>query len=202
MGSMTLLIDADAIAHPLIPNASKAQDFTTDFRVRIEKGGVPLTAGIVTVESSAGKVDLVYSTDGNRWLGAQVGYDEVYRLSVTSTTDFVDRLRVDGPSLHWFTSPTAGATVDTRAPVTVTWSRGESADTTFLDTDQLDQLAIPDTGTFAIPTGGFKSKRDTVEQERIRLDRSQRVTPTGAIVGSEMRVTIRNEISVLVAPTL
>jgi hypothetical protein len=196
---MTLLIDAEAAARPLVPNASKQQDFTTEFRIRIDRGGTPVTTGTVTVESSVGSVDLTY-TDANRWAGAQPGYAEVYRINVKSGADFVSDLRVDGPSLHWFTAPTPGATVDTKMPVNVTWARGESAETAVLNTNMIEQVAVTDTGSFAIPIGGFKSKRDGVEQDRIRLDRSQRVTPMGALVGSAMRVTVRNEISVLVAP--
>ncbi|MEZ4360297.1 MAG: hypothetical protein R3B48_08960 [Kofleriaceae bacterium] len=198
---MTLLVDADVIARPLVPNASKSQDFTTELRVRLEKGGAPITSGTVTLESSSGKVDLTFNnTDGNRWIGAQAGYSEVYRLTVLSGEDFVDDVRVDGPALHWITAPMQGETVDTTMPVVVKWSRGESAEVARIDTDQLDQLVIDDTGTYTVPAGGFKSKRDGVEQERIRIDRSQRVTPSGALVGSEMRVTIHNEISVVVAP--
>lgn len=198
-GSTTLLVDADVEARPLVPNASKAVDFTTSFRVRLERAGTPVTTGTVTIESAAGAVSLEYRNDDNRWVGAQTGYQEVYRLSATAGDDFLDGVRVDGPALHWFTAPAPGATVDTRAPVMVTWSRGEAAETARLDTDQLDELVIGDTGSYAIPTGGFKSKRDEVEQERIRLDRSRRLTPAGALVGSEMRVLVRNEISVVVA---
>lgn len=198
-GSTTLLVDADVVARPVVPNATKPQDFTTEFRIRLERGGVNVTTGLVSVESSQGVVDLTYSGEPNRWTGIQNGYSEVYRLAVKADADFVDDVRVDGPSVHYFTAPVAGATVDTRAPVMVTWSRSGTAETARLDTDQLDELVIPDSGEYSIPTGGFKSKRDGVEQERIRLDRSQRVTPTGALAGSEMRVTVRNEISVVVA---
>jgi hypothetical protein len=198
-GSLTLLVDADVEARPLIPNASKAGDFTTSFRVRLERAGAAVTTGTVTIESAAGAVPLTYTGEDNRWVGVQNGYEEVYRLSVTDGADFVDGVRVDGPAVHWFTSPLPGATVDTSAPVMVTWSRGEAADTARLDTDQLDELVISDTGSYSVPTGGFKSKSDEVEQERIRLDRSRRITPAGAVAGSELRVQVRNEISVVVA---
>lgn len=199
-GSTTLLVDADVLASPVVPNASKAQDFTTTFRVRLERAGSTVTTGTVTVQSSQGAVPLTYTGEGNRWVGIQNGYSEVYRLDVTADADFLESVRVDGPSVHYLTAPLPGATVDTRAPVMVTWARSGAAETARLDTDQLDELVVPDTGSYSIPIGGFKSKRDGVEQERVRIERSQRVTPTGALAGSEMRVTIRNEISVVVAP--
>ncbi len=196
---MTLHLDADLDARPLLPNAAKPADYTTQFTVRVDKGGTPVTTGTVSVESSAGEVALTYSGEENRWTGVQNGYFEVYRINVTSGDDSLDGVRVDGPSVFWFTSPTPGATVDTTAPVRVTWSRDDEAEVTRLDTDQLDELAIPDTGTYDIAAGGFKSKRDDVEQERIRMTRAARVTPAGALPSSEMRVSIRNEISVVVA---
>lgn len=195
---MTLLVDADVEARPLVPNASKAVDFTTSYRVRLERGGAAVTTGTVSIDSAAGSVALTYTGEDNRWVGTQNGYEEVYRLSVTDGADYVDGVRVDGPALHWFTAPTPGATIDTSAPVMVTWSRGEAADTARLDTDQLDELVVSDTGSYSVPAGGFKSNRGEIEQERIRLDRSRRVTPVGALAGSEMRVQVRNEISVLV----
>jgi hypothetical protein len=200
-GSLTLLVDAEISARPLLANASKQQDFITEFRVRIDKAGTPLTIGSVVVESAAGAVVLTYGGDDNRWNGAQAGYSEVYRLSVMSAGDVVDNVQVDGPSLHWFTAPILGATVNTQLPVTVAWSRDGSAESAQLDTDKLDGLTISDTGSFEIPVGGFKSKRDGVEQEYIRLTRSSRITPSGALVGSQMQVEIRNQIEVLVAPS-
>ena len=79
--------------------------------------------------------------------------------------------------------------------------RGEAADQTTLDTDKIDELAIPDTGTFSLPAGSLKAKADGVEQERIRIERRATVIPTGAIVGSQMRVSVRNEVEILVQAT-
>lgn len=200
-GSTTLLVDADVVASPVVPNATNPGDFLTTFRVRLERNGLQVTAGLVSIESSQGVVMLTYSGEGNRWVGSQNGYSEVYRLAAKADVDYVDGVKVDGPSVHAFTAPLPGATVDTRLPVMVTWTKSGTAETARLDTDKLDELVIPDSGSYSIPPGGFKSKSDEVEQERIRLDRSQRVTPLGAVAGSELRVTVRNEISVVVAAT-
>ena len=196
-GSLTLQVDADISARPLLANAKTATDFTTEFRVRIQKAGQDVTAGTVTVASAAGLVTLTYGPD-NRWVGAQPGYFEVYELSATMGTDYVDGIRVDGPALHYFTAPLPGATLDSTIAQPITWKRGESADVASLDTDKIDQLTITDSGNFTLPAGSLKSKNDAVEQERIRLDRSSAVVPTGATVGSQMRVNVRNEVEVLV----
>ncbi|MBK9030710.1 MAG: hypothetical protein IPL61_05120 [Myxococcales bacterium] len=200
-GSVTLLVDAEVNARPILTNARDGQDFTTEFHVQIEKAGTTVTTGSVIVRSSEGEVALVYGGDSNRWNGAQVGYWEVYELDVTSGSDFVEGVRVDGPALHSFTAPQAGATVDALVPLQVDWKRGEAADAASIETEQIDSLSIADTGSFMLPAGSLKSTSSQVEQERIRVERSQRVTPTGAVGGSQMRVEIRNEIEILVQAT-
>lgn len=199
-GSLTLQVDADVNARPIVANAQSEESFTTEFHVRVQKAGADVTTGTVTVRSRGGDVALTYGVD-NRWHGVQAGYWEVYELAVESGADFVDGVRVDGPALHYFSAPLPGATLDSLVAQDIKWKRGEAADVTTLDTDKIDQLAIPDTGTFVLPAGSLKSKPDGVEQERIRVDREQLVIPTGAVAGSQMRVQIRNEVEVLVQAT-
>lgn len=201
-GTATLLVNADVIASPLVPNASKPTDFNTTFTVDITKGGQGVALDSVTIVSDAGPV--VLTADGvlgRRWRGAQSGYYEIYQLTIESPTDNLRDVQVDGPALHYFTAPLPGATVDATMPVAVTWKRSEPATVISLDTRQLDQIAISDTGTYSIPVGGLKSKSTETEQETIQVDRAERITPAGAVVGSDLRVMVRNEIELVVAPT-
>ena len=131
----------------------------------------------------------------------QTGYHEVYQLDVTSGDDTVEGVRLDGPALHHFTAPLAGATVDATMPLLVQWSRGEAADTATFDTEKMDSLAIADSGSFEVPVGGLKTNQGEVEQERLRLDRDSRISPAGALPGSQLRVEVRNELDILVAAT-
>ena len=199
-GSLTLRIDADVDARPIGANPDDAQGFSTEFHVRVQKDTVDVTTGTVTVTSRGGEVPLVYGGD-NRWHGVQAGYWEVYELTVESGADFVEGVRVDGPALHSFTSPLPGATLDSQIAQAITWKRGEAADQATLDTDEIDELAIPDTGAFSLPAGSLKSNSGEVEVERIRLDRQATVIPTGAVGGSQMRVQVRNEVEVLIQAT-
>lgn len=145
---------------------------------------MPLTTGTVTVISNGGSAALAYDPTGEaRWRGVQAGYHEVYELAITAGDDRVEGVRVDGPDVHFFTAPLPGASVDATEVVAVTWSSGESADAATLETEQLDSVAIADTGNYAIAIGGLKSKPDETEQERLRLDRSMRVAPAGAVAG-------------------
>ncbi|MBE7451186.1 MAG: hypothetical protein HS111_20520 [Kofleriaceae bacterium] len=200
-GSLTLLVDADLEATPVVTNAASADGFRTRFHVAVRKDDAPVTAGEVVVTSNGGAVSLTYDAGEARWRGEQAGYHEVYVLSVTSGDDFVDGVRVDGPAPHHFTSPAAGATVDAAAPLVVRWARGEAAAVARFETEALDELEVADSGTFTVPIGGLRSKPGEPEQERLRLDRFARVTPAGAVAGSSVRVEVRNELALVVAAT-
>ncbi len=200
-GSLTLFVEADIEASPIITNAGRSDGFQTSFDVRIRKNDVAVTTGTVTVTSNGGAVALVYDAGDDRWRGTQATYREVYELSVSSGDDFIDGVRIDGPALHRFTAPLAGAAVDALVPLVVSWERDEAADVARFDTEEINELEIADTGTYTVPVGGLKSKPDETSQERVRLDRSARVVPAGAIAGSSARVEVRNEIELLVAAT-
>ena len=201
-GTSTLLINADVIATPLVANAAKATDFNTEFTVDLSKGGVPVAADSVTIVSNTGTTTLV--ADGplaRRWRGAQAGYQQIYQLTIEAGADNIRDVQVDGPALHYFTAPLPGATVDATIPLVVTWKRSEPATVITLETKELHSVAISDTGTYTIPVGGLKSKPDQTEQEHVQVDRAERITPSGAVVGSDVRVMVTNEIELVVAPT-
>ncbi len=202
-GTSTLLINADFLATPLVPNAARAGDFNTAFTVDISKAGQAVTVDSVVVTSDAGAVTLQPSDGplGRRWRGAQSGYFEIYQLTIEAGADNVRGVQVDGPALHHFTAPAPGATVDATMPLVATWARDEAAVIATLETRELNAVAIGDTGTYTIPVGGLKSKSTETESEQLRVDRAQRITPAGAVVGSDVRVMVRNEIDLVVAPT-
>jgi hypothetical protein len=201
-GTATLLVHGDVRANPLITNASKSGDFTTEFEIDVTKGGAPVAIDSIVVTSDAGDVTLAREGAlGIRWRGAQSGYHEIYRLTIEAGADNVRGVQVDGPAIHHFTAPLPGATVDATMPLVVRWERDEEASIATIDTKELDSVAIGDTGTYTIPVGGLKSKENETESEELRLDRAERVTPAGAVVGSDLRVMVRNQIDLVVAPT-
>jgi len=199
-GTQTLRVEGATSASPQIANASADNDFDTEFDFRLTKNQVQVDTGTVTVTSNGGAVDLTYDTaDGGHWVGHQAGYYEVYQLDVTSGGDTISGVIVDGPDIHSFTAPTLGATVDTSQAVDVAWSRGDHADEAVIWTDQLDHTTIDDAGTYSLPANGLKSSKDKVENDTIRLRRTNRVSPAGAVAGSEVAVTVSNDLDVVVA---
>jgi len=199
-GTSTLTVNGEATAHPRLSNASKATDFDTDFSVRVTLNNQPVTTGTVTMMSSLVNVALTFNTNGNgRWEGTAAGYDEVYRMDVISGADNVEGVIVDGPDIHVFTAPTAGASMDSTIANTMTWNRGEAADSAEFGISDT-QLAIPDSGTYSIPPSTLRAEKDQSRPNTLRLTRTNRVTPSGAAGGSEMSVSVDQELDVVALP--
>lgn len=200
-GTATLLVDGQAVASPRLPNASARGDFETSFSVRVILNGQAVSTGTVTVTSSSGTVPLAFRGDnGGRWEGTAAGYDEVYVLDVESGADTAHGIRVDGPDLHHFTAPAPGAAVDATGPIDVVWSCDDEAETASLRAGEIDEIAVPDSGRYQLPPGSLKSERDKPHENTIRIRRENRVTPAGAVGGSEWSVRIDNSIQVLANP--
>ena len=187
-------------AHPRINNARNDVDFDTSISVRVMLNQQAVTGGTVIVTSNSGEFPLTYRPSENRWEGTISGYDEVYILDVESGPDKVTGVRVDGPDLHYFKKPTAGATVDSRMPLDISWGSDQTADSASIDADEIDKIGIPDTGTYLLAAGALKADRDQARTNRIRLNRSNRVTPKGAVGGSELSVEVENSIEVVAMP--
>jgi hypothetical protein len=202
-GTSTLTVEGTASAQPSAPNASQPTDFKTDFEVDIKLGTSEVTTGTVTVTSSSGKTALAFDmTTTNHWLGTASGYDEVYQLDVDDGSDNVAGVRVDGPDIHTFTSPSASASVDSTAATVVTWSRADAAQDAVLHIDDNNggngDLTVSDTGTFSIPANTFKAQKDQTRPATVSLTRSNQVTPAGAAPGSSMSVSVENAVDVIV----
>ncbi len=200
-GTATLLVEGSARAEPLTGNAAAPEQYKTDFDLRISRAGIPLITGTMVVSSLGGKVTLTYDGSKGRWSGSQPGYFEVYQFDIIDGADKVTNVRVDGPDIHTFSAPTLGASVIATAPVQITWGRDEQSDSAYLDTKEVQKLQIADSGTYLLPTGSLKSKRDEAENETISITRTNQVFPKGGAAGSTFEVRVVNSIDVLVAAT-
>jgi hypothetical protein len=202
-GTGTLLVDGNANAHAQVANAKTAADFTTDFTVHISLNGQTLTTGTVTIDSRSMKTPLALTFDAQNmgeWHGTAAGYDEVYQLDVVAGTDKVQGVIVDGPDIHEFTAPTAGASLDSTVANMMTWERAVVADQASLRVGDLDHIAIDDTGSFSIPPGSLKAEKDQSRPNTLELTRENQVTPKGAVVGSTFSVSVENDLDVVALP--
>jgi hypothetical protein len=201
-GTGTLAIDGTVHASPRqdLVNAHMNTDFDTDLSIRVSLSNQTVTTGTVTVTSVSGKVPLTYGNN-NRWSGRVASYDEVFILDIESGPDKIAGVRVDGPDIHTFSTPTAGANVDPTMPLTIKWDRQDQADSAELRVDGLDNpLAIPDSGSYALAMGSLRTDKAQARQNTLRLTRTNSVVPAGAVAGSTWTVSISNEINVVAPP--
>lgn len=201
-GTSTLVVNGAAIARPQIANAQSSTDFQTSFDVRITLNNAAVTTGTVTMTSASGEVPLVFNANGNNgghWSADVAGYDEVYQLDVISGTDTVKAVRVDGPDIHTFATPTAGQVVDSTMPLALAWHRNDTADEAVLRVGDggNNGLTITDAGSYSLAAGSLKSAKDKAEPNTLLLTRTNRVTPAGAAGGSELVVGVANTIDVV-----
>lgn len=202
-GTGTLVVNGSASAQPNVPNASQPSDFVTDFSVQITLNNVAITTGTVTMTSSSGVVMLTFHLNQGgvgRWEGTGAGYNEVYQLDVISGPDTVHGVRVDGPDIHTFSAPLAGAVVDSTVALPLAWKRNSPADAAVLrvgDGGGGGGITIADTGSYMMAPASLSSSKDRAQTNTLRLTRTNRVTPAGGAGGSELSVSIENSIDVV-----
>jgi hypothetical protein len=199
-GTNTLLVEGRARAEPRFANAKLETDFETEMSVRVLLNGADVTTGTVTVTSRFGEVALTFDGAENRWQGRMANYDEVYELNVISGSDEVRGVIVDGPDIHTFKEPLAGATLDSTIQNPLSWDRDEHADVATFDADEIDRLTIDDLGSYMMGIGVLRAEQDQARENTLELTRTNYIAPRGAVGGSDFAVTVENYIDVLVAP--
>jgi len=201
-GTSTLFVEGRVTAEPRTPNAQAETDFTTEFSIRIGLNDVAVTTGTVTVQSRFATTTLTYQPDGmlGRWVGTAANYDEVYRFDIISGNDEIRGVVVDGPDLHRITAPIAGASLDSTVANMIEWDRGETADVATFRADQIDRITIPDTGSYSMPPSSLKAEKDAAKENVLELRRLNRVVPAGAVPGSELGVSVEQQIEVIALP--
>lgn len=201
-GTQTLLVKGTVSARPRVNNAKLAADFDSEFRVQLSLGDVPVSTGSVTMRSAMRTVPLAWRDNGQgtgQWEASAAGYDEVYQLDVSSGGDNVSGVIVDGPDIHTITAPTAGAALDSTQAITVTWDRIETTDEARISAEN-DGIVVPDSGTYTMSPRTLRAEKDKTKTNRLRITRTNRVSPAGAVAGSSMAVSVANEIEVVAMP--
>lgn len=203
MGTNTLLVNGSAIATPRIANATAETDFNTEFNIRVSLNNVPVQTGTVTLKSRYVNVPLTWNNNNNnqgRWEGMAAGYDVAYELDVTNGPDSVTGVIVDGPDIHTITAPTAGATLDATTMFMVSWARANPADEAQFEVGDGNGIVVPDSGSYSVAPGSLKTDQTQARTNTVRLTRTNRTTPSGAVTGSMFSVGVSNELDVVAAP--
>lgn len=197
-GSGTLRVDAEVSVTNMIDNATLPSQFRTELSVRVEKAGAEVRGAVVTLGTGPGELVLVEDGQNNgRYKGSENGYGARYSLSVRIGDDYVEGITLDGPDVHSFDAPAIGAQVPAGQPLEVRWSPS-GADSARLDTKELDDVSISDTGSYSVPGTALKGDNGKPVEDRVRLTRQSTVTITGGTAGSSLEVSLRNELPFLV----
>jgi hypothetical protein len=202
-GSGTLAIEARIEASPARGEAAaSASELVTTFEVDVrDAAGERVSGALVVVESALGAVTLTEGGCGRDYCGRQNGYARTYLLSAERGADYVEGVRVVGPSFHTVTAPSQGATVDGSVALRVTWAPSSEADTTRVQTRDHDRELAGDPGDYELPAGALRVRDDRPEDERVRVRRQARLGIAGARGASAMVVEVRNGTEFTVRPT-
>lgn len=201
-GTQTLLVKGTAVAEPRVTNAKLAADFDTEFRVQLSLNNVPISTGTVTIRSARKTVPLTWKDSSNNaghWEATAVGYDEVYQLDVVAGADNIAGVIVDGPDIHAITAPTAGAALDSTQPILTTWDRVDTADEARVAVDG-DGIVVPDSGMYTLSPRALRADKSATKTNTLRVVRTNRISPAGAVAGSSVEVSVSNEIDVVAMP--
>ena len=186
-GSSTLLIKADVDASD-VPGG-----FVTDFFVEVRDAlNDPVSGATVTITNSVlGVVTLLedpenlgdYEATRNSFPGGD------FELSVVALngTDRLEGVVLGGPGVHNITAPLKNATVSSLEALTITWTVPSQAVSAEVETLDWGPALMPDLGVYVIPIAENTANVD----QRIRVWRYNEVAIAGGLIGSRMKVEVR-----------
>ena len=187
-GSTTLKVVADIDANDVVGG------FITDFKVTVEDGAANAVSGAtVTIKNNdLGTVTLLESSAGSGdYVATRNSFPSGdFELSVVRGTDRVEGVVLGGPGVHTITSPAANDTLAALQDLIVQWTRPLQARSAEVETRNFTSPVLPDTGAFAIPAIENEVRVD----QRIRVFRFNEVDIAGALLGSRLRVEVRQTI--------
>lgn len=187
-GTTTLNVVADIDADDV------AGGFVTDFDVRLRDGaGNAVSGATVTVgNSQLGDINLLETDAGSGDYTATRNLfpNGDFTLNVTSGTDNVRDVVLGGPGVHEITEPLANSAVPADQPLVVKWTIPTTARSAEVETRDMNTVTLADTGAFSIP--GIDNP--VAANQRIRVFRFNEVNIAGGLLGSRMRVKIRQTV--------
>lgn len=193
-GTNSLKVTADIDAND---DPAAVGGFTTEYAVSVRDGASNKVSGAtVRIATSAGTLTLPETAAGSGdYFVAGSGFPGGdFTLSVVHGADTVRNVVLGGPGVHRITSPVKNAIVAANQPLTVRWTVPSRATQAEVETKNLAPQALPDTGAYAIP--GASNPPEAAQQ--IRVFRFNEVNIAGGLIGSRMRVQVRNTVEPVV----
>ena len=185
-GSSTLLIKADVDASDV------AGGFVTDFLVEVRDAlDNPVSGAAVTITNSTlGVVMLLEDPGTGDYEATRNSFPAGdFELSVVAAngTDRVEGVVLGGPGVHSITAPLQNATVSSLEALTITWTVPSQAVSAEVETRDWGPALVPDAGVYVIPITSNMAN----PSQRIRIWRYNEVAIAGGLIGSRMRVEVR-----------
>lgn len=191
-GTQTMRVTAD------IEGKDVPGGFVTEFEVRLrDTQGDPISGASVTIRNDQlGTITLLESDPGSGdYQAARNTFASGdYRLDVVREVDEVRGVVVGGMAAHAITTPEPNDTVTAAQALAVTWTRPSEAAGVELESREFSVEGVPDSGSYTIPAGSLDPRDD----ERIRVWRFNQVQIAGGLVGSRLKLSIRNSVEPLI----
>ena len=102
-------------------------------------------------------------------------------------TDRVEGVVLGGPGVHSITAPLQNATVSSLEALTITWTVPSQAVSAEVETLDWGPAHVPDAGSYVIPIASNTAN----PSQRIQVWRYNEVAIAGGLIGSKMRVEVR-----------
>lgn len=190
-GSSTLRVTADIDAND---DPTIIGGFSTNYAVSVRDGsGIPVSGATVTIENpSLGTLTLPETApgSGDYLLVGNTFPSGDFELNVVRGTDNVRGVVLGGPGVHAITAPAKNATIPANQPVVVRWTVPSRAKSAEVETRDFGPATLADTGAYQIAGTSNPARPD----QRIRVCRFNEVDIAGGLVGSRLRVTVRQTV--------
>ncbi len=190
-GTNTLKVTADIDAND---DAAAVGGFTTEYSVSLRDGaGNPVSGATVTMSNpSLGTLTLAETGPGagDYFISGSGFPSGDFTLNVVRGTDNVRDVVLGGPGVHAVTAPAANSTMPANQGLTVRWTVPSRATQAEVETRDFGPQALPDTGAYVITGANNPARPD----QRIRVFRFNEVNIAGGLLGSRLRVKVRNTV--------
>ena len=186
-GSGTLLIKADVDASD-VPGG-----LITDFKVKVRDAlNDPVKGASVTITNSTlGVVTLLEDAgDPGDYEATRNSFPEgdfAPTVVAANGTDRVEGVVLGGPGVHTITAPLQNAIVSSLEALTISWTVPSQAVSAEVKTRDWGPALVPDAGVYIVPIADNVSNGS----QRIRVYRYNEVAIAGGLIGSRMRVEVR-----------
>ena len=185
-GSSTLLITADVDASD-VPGG-----FVTDFVVKVRDAlDDPVSGASVTIINSVlGVVTLLETGGAGDYEATRNSFpagDFTLKVVAVNGTDLVEGVVLGGPGVHSITAPLKNATVSLLEALTINWTVPSKAVSAEVETLDWGPALVPDVGVYVIPIADNAANTS----QRIRIWRYNEVSIAGGLIGSRMKVEVR-----------